>query len=124
MFEEAEHPPRPRAIRRHLREIIGIEIEFVCGHVSPSRRFYGIEVALGLIDGDDATARPNDVRQIKRRIPGAASDVEKRLTDGKTAASPGIESARSPHAMLKSETSELLIVRTEDVRALVSGHSE
>src|SRR4029077_1533801 len=124
MLEKAEDPSHPGAVRGEARQLIGIEVKLVCGDVLARRRLYGIEVALGLIDGDDAPVRADDIRQVERGVARTASDVEKCLAHSEAAAAPGVERARSPDAMLQPEARQLFVMGTEDVGTIFGGHGE
>jgi len=120
------HPTTPRAVSGEFVERRDIEVRLDDGDVVESARATSpvqcVEKAPRAIDGDDASFRTNDLREIECRVARAAADVDQRLANGEAGALPRRQCARSPDTVLQPESLDLFVVRSENVVAVVCGH--
>jgi len=79
-----------------------------------------VEKPARALDGDHASARPHDLREIERRVAGSASEVENPLALNEAGALPRVEYACSPDRVLHAESPHFLVVRAEQVIAITA----
>jgi hypothetical protein len=77
----------------------------------------GVEKPLRAIDRHNATGRPDNLRQVKRRVPRAAANIQHGLAHGEPRSPPGIQRSRAPHTMLQTQPRQLLIMRPQHIVA-------
>jgi hypothetical protein len=118
-FEERQYPSQPGAVRSYPGESGDVEVDLLRVNV-PEATLGGsclerLEELAGLVEGQHAASRTDDIGQVERGVAGAASDVEQRLPGGEPGTTPQAEHLGAPDAVLHSEPVDFLVLRADHV---------
>jgi len=123
-FYERENPTPPRSVGMQCRKLLLIKIDFARFDLRYSARLKKIEKPPRPIDGQNPAGWPDDIGHVDGGVTRAAADIEECLPDRESGSPPGVERPRSPHAMLKSEALDFVVVRAENIVTVVGcGHT-
>ncbi len=121
--DKAKNPSAPREIVRTSGQIVLDQVELV--NIDIRKRLRSDDVLdrvdkiTRALDCDHSSAWSNDFGKIDSRITGTGADIEHAVSRSNSRLFPAIQNYRAPGEMLHSQPLQFLLVRPENVIALL-----